>query len=151
MSEKQKDHFEDKITFQIYKEWRGIVGMLSAKQAGELFKALFTYSVEGELEELSGMAKMALYIMTRQLDRNGKKWEEICEKRSENGKKGGRPRINSIETSETPENTKFCEKETKCFSEKAKKAKKEKEEEEEKVKVKEKEKEKECKVSAPGL
>ena len=149
MSEKRKVHFEDKITFQVYKEWDGIVDMLSDSQAGKLFKALFTYATEGETADLHGMAKMALYIMTRQLDRDGKKWEETCEKRSENGKKGGRPKSESSETSETAENTELSEEKTNCFSEKAKEPEKEEEKEKEKENEKEKEKESKSVAAAP--
>lgn len=121
---KTKNYHDDKITFQVYNEWEDIVNALdNNEQVGELFKALFAFAKRGEVKEFTGALKMALIIMTQQIQRDGEKWEKTCEKNAANIKK--RWKKNTTDTSvyeRNRANTNYTEKE------------KEEEEEEEKEK-----------------
>jgi hypothetical protein len=88
----QVDHKTDSKAFIVYKDWEGLFALLSDRMAGVVIKALFAYACTGEMPKLSGAAQMAFLVMTKQLARDGEKWEQICAHRSEAGKKGGRPR-----------------------------------------------------------
>ena len=141
-TEKTYRYRTDNKSFMLYKEWEDIFGMLEDAEAGRLAKALFAYAKRGEApEDFKGGLFMAFHIMSRQFDRDGEKWEQTCEKRSESGKKGGRPRKDSAE--ETGSDDDEESKKTKCFSEKPKEADKDKEKDKEKEKEKDIVKEKE--------
>ena len=106
------DYHTDNAVFLVYKDWETLFDTLdSNEEAGELIKALFAFAKRGEIAEFSGALKMAFIFMSQQLERDGHKWEETCNSRSEAGKKGGRP-------SKQKESKK-----TNCFSEKQNKAK----------------------------
>ena len=88
-----KDYREDNKAFMVYKDWEELVNALdSDEEAGVLFKALFAFASRGERPQLEGALRMAFIVMTRQIERDGEKWEERCERNAENGRKGGRPR-----------------------------------------------------------
>lgn len=106
------DYHTDNAVFLVYKDWETLFNTLdSNEEAGELIKALFAFAKRGEIAEFSGALKMAFIFMSQQLDRDGHKWEETCNSRSEAGKKGGRP----LKAKES--------KKTNCFSENQNKAK----------------------------
>ena len=110
----ERDYHRDNKSFLIYKDWKTAVDLLSNEQAGELFKALFAFAVNGESTQTNDAAFDALLnIMFQQIERDGEKFEAVCQKRSENGKKGGRPKKQT-------DNNKS--KKSKRFFEKAKKA-----------------------------
>ena len=71
-----------------------IIEKLSDQQAGRLYKALLRYGDTGELSDFSDdlACDMAYTLMKGEIDINVERYNEICEKRSEAGKKGGRPR-----------------------------------------------------------
>ena len=106
------DYHTDNAVFLVYKDWESLFDSLdSNEEAGELIKALFAFAKRGEIAEFSGALKMAFIFMSQQLERDGLKWEETCNRRSESGKKGGRP----AKAKES--------KKTNCFLEKQNKAK----------------------------
>ena len=87
------DYHTDNTVFLVYKDWETLFDSLdSNEEAGELIKALFAFAKRGEIAEFSGALKMAFIIMSRQIEKDGEKWETKCERNSENGAKGGRPR-----------------------------------------------------------
>ena len=65
--------------------------MLSDQETGRLFKAIFSVLSGGEEPELEGSTKIVFKVIYGQIMRDLEKWEETCRKRSEAGKKGGRP------------------------------------------------------------
>lgn len=71
-----------------------IIEKLSDQQAGRLYKALLRYGDTGEYTDFSDdlACDMAYTLMKGEIDINVERYNEICEKRSEAGKKGGRPR-----------------------------------------------------------
>ena len=67
--------------------------MLTDAQAGILIKALLHYSKTGErIHTDDGMVAMAFSFMAAQIDRDGEKYDRVCERNAKNGLKGGRPR-----------------------------------------------------------
>ena len=71
------------------------LAMLSDEQAGRLYKALMRYGDTGEVTDFDGDCALGVMfsIFKKEIDHNFERYAEICEKRSEAGKKGGRPRI----------------------------------------------------------
>lgn len=85
-----RDYHKDNKSFPIYKEWEDIFnGLDSDEEAGQLIKALFAYAKRGEEADFKGGLKIAFIAMRQQIDRDGTKWEEMCNRNSINGKKGG--------------------------------------------------------------
>lgn len=66
---------------------------LSAEQFGRLMFALFAFS-EGEEPEVDDDIALAFGFMSLQQRIDREKYEKICEKNRENGKKGGAPKGN---------------------------------------------------------
>jgi hypothetical protein len=115
-----KNYHEDNKSFMMYKEWEDYFESLdNMEEAGELIMALFAFAKRGEIAEFKGALKMAFIMMTKQLDRDGKKWEERCRINAENGKKGGRPvkPVENTDENEKPKKTeRFPEKPNKKFT-----------------------------------
>ena len=85
-------------SFMLYKDWQMIFDALDTDaQRGELIMAVFDYAVTGQRPELEGMTKLAFTVIAAQLERDADKYNEVCKKRSENGKKGGRPAKSTAE------------------------------------------------------
>lgn len=132
----------DKKSFVFYKSWLPLFEGMTDEQAGKLFKAICSYQSGEDSARPDDRLLAAIYDMiASQFAEDDAKYEETCQKRSEAGRTGGRPR-------KANETNSFSEKanETNSFSKKAKKADKDKE----KDKDIEKEKDKKEKVaSAP--
>ncbi len=92
-------------SFIIRLENREQFEMLTDEQAGKLLKAMCRYSATGELPDFTdAMLKFAFSMFRGQLDRDAEKYEEVCQKRSENGKKGGAPKGNQNAAKKTTKN-----------------------------------------------
>lgn len=79
-----------KKTFILYTDiCKGALKMLSKSQAGVLFNMIIDYADTG-VAESGGDATvdMAFSIIRATIDANSRSYEEICEKRRENGRKG---------------------------------------------------------------
>lgn len=82
----------EKKSFILYTDNRSQINMLSDQQAGRLFKALFAFAESGDIPAFEdGMTTMAFSFISAQIKRDSDKYDDVCKKRSENGKKGGRP------------------------------------------------------------
>ena len=102
-----------KKSFLLYIDRKQELDMLTDAQAGILFKAIMAYADSGQELQTDELAlKLMFSVFRSQLDRNAEKYEEVCKKRSEAGKKGGRPKKEEATES----------KKSNCFFEKAKKA-----------------------------
>ena len=124
----------DKNSFVFYTEYEQYFSMMTTEQAGEVLMSIFTYQTNGKTPLFSdGMQNMLFRLIKNQLDRDNEKWEETVAKRSENGKKGGRPKKAEVlddENEETEKADVFYNEEEKAkkangflgFEEKAKKA-----------------------------
>ena len=105
-------------SFVLYTKYSEQLELLSMEQRGELFTAIFEY-MKGNDPNIDGVVAMAFSFIKTQLDADAEKYEEVCRKRAEAGKKGGRPKNQMV----------YDEKQTKAkkangFSEKQTKAKK---------------------------
>lgn len=82
-----------KNSFVLRNEYLDIFEDLSDKQAGSLIKTVYRYAVNGEEPEgLNDEAvKMAFRFIKKDIDYDTAKYAELCAKRSEAGKSGGRP------------------------------------------------------------
>jgi len=80
-------------SFIIYEDFESILLKLSMKERGMLFTMAFSYAKRGEIEiESTPLVDMAFTMLRTQIDRDREKYETICKRNAENGKKGGRPR-----------------------------------------------------------
>ena len=105
-------------SFVLYTSYADQIDLLNNDQRGVLLTAIYSYVMENDLPDMDGMTRMAFSFIKTQLDKDFEKYDEVCRKRSEAGKSGGRPKANG-----------FSEKQTKAkkangFSEKQTKAKK---------------------------
>lgn len=74
------------------------VGALSFEQKGMLFDAIFNHvGANAEKPEL-GLLNLAFDNIKATLDRDAKRYEKICIRNSENGKRGGRPKNDAEST-----------------------------------------------------
>ena len=80
--------------FFTYFHHANVIDKLSDAQTGRLFKALMHYGRDGELIDLSDdiACDLTFTLMRDEIDRNFERYQEMCEKRREAGKKGGRPK-----------------------------------------------------------
>jgi len=79
----------EKKSFILYTDNRSQINMLSDQQAGRLFKALFAFAESGDIPAFDdGMTTMAFSFISAQIKRDSDKYDDVCKKRSENGKKG---------------------------------------------------------------
>lgn len=82
----------DKKSFVIRHENTEQFDMLDDGQLGQIFRAMYRFSVNGTEPELDDpMLKMLWSVIRGQLERDAEKYAETCKKRSESGQKGGRP------------------------------------------------------------
>ena len=82
----------NKKSFVLYNDYYKHIIKLSDEDAGQLFKAILASVNDEEIPELSPIADITFSFISEQLIRDTSKWENICKKRSEAGKKGGRSR-----------------------------------------------------------
>lgn len=73
----------------IYADCIAILEDLTYEQAGRLFKAILSYVNDEPVTEIEGdpAIKMAFKVLKTQIDRDAEKYDEICKKRSEAGKR----------------------------------------------------------------
>ena len=102
---------ENKGSFVLYFDYRKHLEFLTDEECGKLFKALLDYGETKKPPELEGAARMAFSFIACQMDRDAEKYAETCRKRSESGKKGGRPKKAEAEEKANKANG-FSEKQT---------------------------------------
>lgn len=79
-------------SFIFHYDFAEILAELSGDDAKTLINALVDYDSMGTIPSLTGAVKIAFVAIKMQIDKDRAKWEETCEKNSDNGKLGGRPR-----------------------------------------------------------
>ena len=90
---------DSKPGFIVYKNKYKSIQLLSMEERGEIFTALFEYAISNKVPDFSGqsdsLAMQMLFLdMKGARDIDNAKYQKRCEKNSENGKKGGRPKSN---------------------------------------------------------
>lgn len=85
----------EKKSFILYVDRKKELDLLTAEQCGILFKAIFDYVDSGNMIDIDDIAvKLMFSVFKSQIDECSVKWEEVRQKRSEAGKKGGAPKGN---------------------------------------------------------
>lgn len=85
-----------KDNFLLKKSQQEIFNELSNEEAGKLIKGIFQYANTGE-SGLDGYLKIIFIPIKTEIDKNEKRYEEVCKKNRENGKLGGRPKKEETE------------------------------------------------------
>ncbi len=78
-----------KRSFILYTDYEELFARLGAEECGNLMFALFARMRGGEHPKLGEAAEMLFAVISAQLDRDGKRYDETCKKRAEAGKLGG--------------------------------------------------------------
>ena len=100
-----------------------MIDKLSDEDAGKLLKAIFHYRETGEVDDLPFGADIVFIPIQQTIDENEEKYREVCERRAEAGRQGGRPKkANASEEKQKKQMVSEESKKSKRFSEKAKKA-----------------------------
>ncbi|MBR4287453.1 MAG: hypothetical protein IKT55_07095, partial [Clostridia bacterium] len=90
---------EKKKSFIFYYDWWDIFEPMTPIQRGELLTEIYRYIREGiEPEYTEYGMKIAFNVIRNTLNRDADKYERVCKRNSENGKKGGRPKKETQET-----------------------------------------------------
>ena len=77
---------KDKNSFILYKSFYPPISFLTLEQKGKLFDAIFRYQIEGSTD-VDDDIKMPFLFFVNQFKVDEEKYNEICLKRSESGKK----------------------------------------------------------------
>ena len=115
---------EAKKGFVLYYDYAEQLDLLTDEQRGRLLMALLQYGATGIEPELDGMAKMAFAFIAKQMDRDAAAYEEKCRKRSEAGRRGGRPPKGSEAEANASDDKQQEAKKANAFPEKQTEAKK---------------------------
>jgi hypothetical protein len=113
---------EEKKGFVFYYDYQQHLALLTDAERGKLLMALLEYGKNGTQPQLEGAALMAFSFIKAQKDRDAAKYAETVKKRSEAGKKGGRPQKKDKESEAEESNRKQTK--ANAFNEKQNKAKK---------------------------
>ena len=82
--------------FHSYHSYLKSIEPLNDAERGRLWTALLTYSSTGTVPELRGNERFIFPTMKEQIDRDRLNYEKKCQKLSDNGKKGGRPKKEKV-------------------------------------------------------
>ena len=84
-----------KETFLFYADWLNVIRDLPSEVQLEVYQAIAEYAIYDNLIELKPIAKVSFGFIKQTIDRDTQKYISISEKRSEAGKRGGRPLKNN--------------------------------------------------------
>ena len=73
---------KEKETFIMYKKYRKPISKLNAEQKANLLDAIFAFQCNEDIPDLDMVTEMLFELMQDEFKRDGKKYEEICAKRS---------------------------------------------------------------------
>lgn len=99
----------EKKSLLLYYDYQQHFNFLTDEQLGRIIRSMLEYEIDGVFPEFDEpILKMTFSFIKSNLDRDKQKYLEKCEKNTENGKKGGRPRQNQSNeqvkiTAEQPE------------------------------------------------
>lgn len=78
-----------KKSFILYTEVWPVVQKLDMEQRGRLFTAIMQHAMEEEPEKLDILTDVVFSFIANQMDRADEKYQEICRRRAEYGRRGG--------------------------------------------------------------
>jgi hypothetical protein len=79
----------EKKTFVMYKEWLPMIATMTNEQAGQLLKAIYNYQFAEEETITDPLLNSIFQMLKKRFEIDAQAYAETCEKRRENGKKGG--------------------------------------------------------------
>lgn len=79
----------EKKTFVMYKEWLPMIATMTDEQAGQLLKAIYNYQFAEETTPTDPLLNSIYQMLKTRFEIDAQAYAEMCEKRRENGKKGG--------------------------------------------------------------
>ena len=82
--------------FPCYTSYGRILSKLSDQELGRLFRALLAYTADGTPADLPGKEAVAYDFIVDDIDRARENYDAKCASRRENGKKGGRPKNQTV-------------------------------------------------------
>ena len=77
-------------SFVLYTDYAKHIALLTNEEAGELLKALFEYVEFKKQPNFSGAIMMCFSFIADQIARDKEKYQDVCKKRAEAGRKGGK-------------------------------------------------------------
>ena len=89
-------------SFVVFASYMKSFSKLNMEQRGLLITAMMNYQMGQELPEMDALTDMAFSFIKDDMDFNNQKYDEMCERNKNNGKKGGRPKASGF--SENPKN-----------------------------------------------
>lgn len=78
--------------YMTYREAAIMFSLMPDEDAATAIKATVNYYLYGTATDIEGVAGKVFEIMRADIDRNNERYQEICFRNEQNGKKGGRPR-----------------------------------------------------------
>ena len=77
-------------SFVLYTDYAKHIALLTNEEVGELLKALLEYVEFGKQPQLFGALMMCFSFIADQIARDKEKYQDVCKKRAEAGRKGGK-------------------------------------------------------------
>lgn len=106
----RKNYHTENKSFLIYKDWEEYLETLTDEEVGKLFRALFAYAKRGEETPFDGALRMLFTMIKNTIERDGKKWEDICEARSEGRRSSEKTKVTKdAEVTKVPDTEKDTE------------------------------------------
>ena len=88
-----KDKNNERKSFVMYCEWGSSFEEFTDEELGQLIRAVYAFVTKGEETTLGDRSLRIIFnTMKECFIRDGEKWEEVRQLRSEAGSKGGRPK-----------------------------------------------------------
>lgn len=108
-----------KESFLLYKAFYEPIKYLTDEQMGRLFRAIYEYQINGSEPQADDVINMAFMFFKNQFRLDNEKYSRLVEKQRDNGKKGGRPKKETLsdEPKETQKSQAFPEEPTKAYNE----------------------------------
>ena len=77
-----------KASFVLYHEDYEATREFTLEQKGQIWNAIFEYSIHGKIPKLAPSLTVAFRFMRNKLDRDLVKYQQTCARNAENGRKG---------------------------------------------------------------
>lgn len=82
-----------KDSFVLFKQHYSLIQELSLEQRGKLLTAVYEWQLSGNVPSFDDLLVKVVFVsMSQAVEAADKKYEEVCERRREAGKLGGRPK-----------------------------------------------------------
>ncbi len=122
--EKEQKAAKKAKSFVLYSELGDTIELLDMTERGELITLIFNYVNTGStaLGSCAPKVEIIFSLIRKQLDRDLEKYEKVCKRNAENGKKGGRPKKTDADKKACENSTSSVDDEEENNPEKPKKA-----------------------------